>query len=50
MKPLCKGEGKWKYWREENPRDKGCGFKTWAKKMMKRAVRRFLKKIESNER
>lgn len=43
MKPICKSEARWKYWRDENPKDHRDNFKSWAKKQMARARRRFLR-------
>jgi hypothetical protein len=45
-KPTCKAESRWKYWREENPKASKDKFRRWAKMMMTRARRRFLKVIE----
>jgi hypothetical protein len=48
MKPKSKAEARWKYWREENPKKHQDRFSTWAKKMMKRAQRRWFKKIQDD--
>lgn len=42
MRPKSKSESRWKYWREENRKKNIDKFQKWAKKMMKRARRRFL--------
>lgn len=41
MRPKCKAEAKWKYWREENPKPKRDRFSQWAKRMMRKSRRRF---------
>lgn len=49
MKPICKAEARWKFWREENRAwneynsDK---FIPWVKKQMRRARRRYLRGTE----
>ncbi len=45
MKPICKAEARWKYWREENPNNKRRidKFTRFAKRQMKAARRRYLK-------
>lgn len=43
MKPKCKAEARWKYWREENHKENINKFSKWAKKQMNRARRRFNK-------
>jgi len=40
--PKCKAEARWKYWREENCLFCKGKFAQYAKKMMKKARRRFL--------
>jgi hypothetical protein len=41
MKPVCKSEARWKFWRESNPNNSHLkGFTKWAKKMMNKARRR----------
>jgi hypothetical protein len=43
MKPVNKEESRWQYWRNENPKEHRDRFKTWAKKMMAKARRRYYK-------
>ena len=50
MKPKCKAETKWKYWREENCQGSNLDkFTKWAKIQMNRARRRFNKQIQNYE-
>jgi hypothetical protein len=44
MKPICKAEAKWKYWRDEGRfwRNHPGKFTAWAKTQMRKAKRRFL--------
>jgi len=42
MKPVCKAEARWLYWRIENPNQKD-KFSKWAKKQMTKARRRLYK-------
>lgn len=49
MKPKCKAEARWKYWREENPKANIDKFSRWAKQQMRRARRRFEKQIKEYE-
>lgn len=47
MKPICKSEARWKYWRDETRAVKGQNldkFVPWAKKQMRKARRRFLQR------
>lgn len=43
MKPICKSECRWLYWRNEGPRLKRDKFKKYAKNRMNRSRRRFFK-------
>jgi len=43
MKPICKAEAKWLYWRETFYEYKDRGFRRGGKKDMSRARRRFAK-------
>jgi hypothetical protein len=49
MKPCSKIEACWKYWREEGRSDKPDRFKSWAKKQMVKARRRFGKEVVRDE-
>jgi hypothetical protein len=45
MKPLCKAEAHWLYWRNENPSHSIlAGFSKWAKNQMNRSKRRLFKR------
>ena len=46
MKPVCKNECRWLFWRNENPNhfNNDRGFGKYAKKLMNKARRRFYKK------
>ena len=45
MKPSCKAESRWLYWRTENPKNHRDRFSQWAKKQMVKARRRHYKNI-----
>lgn len=44
-KPICKAEGRWAWWRWEAGQSKrpSNGFPKWAKRLMAKARRRYLK-------
>jgi len=46
VKPVCKNECRWLFWRNENPNhsNNDKGFGKYAKKLMNKARRRFYKK------
>ena len=42
-KPICKSEARWKYWRDDGRWGIGDRFSRWAKRMMVKARRRYIK-------
>ena len=49
MKPLCKAESCYLFWRQDTPAQHDTGFRKYAKTMMNRAKRRYFKHLIAQE-